>query len=88
MTEADYKKDLAKVINIGRAVEEINCEGMLKAICESESVAHIIDPTLYRKAMDNLHAIKRLVQALIPVKERAMELRATVRGDMEINGNS
>jgi hypothetical protein len=78
MTEAEYKKTQGKVVQIARAVEDLDLSGMLLAIGRAEAVAPILDPTLYRKACDNMRAIKKLVQSLQPVQAAAAELRLAV----------
>ena len=49
---------------------DLDLEGFISRINHAEAVAPLFDPTAYMKAANNLSAIKRLAQALVPfVKE-------------------
>jgi hypothetical protein len=66
----------------------LDLERFLAQINQAESLAPMLDPTLYMKARDNLHAFKKLAMSLLPVKtafEDAFKaiLETAAKGHME-----
>lgn len=60
------------IITIGKATSQVPdsaLEEFLKAIREAETIAPIIDPTLYRKSLENLTAIKNLALKVKELKD-------------------
>jgi hypothetical protein len=68
MNGKEYMTTQMRLIEIGKIADTLDFDGFLKAISNAETVGPIVDPTIYRKAMENLHAIKKLAEAGRPVK--------------------
>jgi hypothetical protein len=82
-----YMKTQLEVIKIAKQINELPLERFLSAIQHAETVAPLIDPTMYRKAQDNLRAIKDLAKEMLPIKEKFGKLfqavvETAMRGDM------
>jgi signal transduction histidine kinase len=78
MKQAEYMKAQVDLIAAARTIEQIDLNALLRAISNAETLAPILDPTLYRKAQANLHGIKRLAEAALPVQVAVRELRDAV----------
>lgn len=68
MTETEYYQTQTMVLQIGRAASELDLDGFIAAINHAQTVAPIIDPTLYREAAENMAALKDLAQKLRPIQ--------------------
>lgn len=75
MSDEDYVQAQESIVLLARLVQCIDLPGFLARISQAEAVGPILEPTLYRAAMDNLEAIKRLAEALLPFQRKAMALR-------------
>jgi len=78
MKPQDYMKAQLDIIAVGRTVERIDLQALLRSVANAETLAPIMDPTLYRKAQANLHGVKRLAESLLPVQVAFRELRDVV----------
>lgn len=78
MKQAEYMKAQVDLIAAARTIEKIDLNAFLRAIGNAETLAPILDPTLYRKAQANLHGMKRLAEAALPVQAAIRELRDAV----------
>lgn len=89
LSKEKYLQIQMAIIAIGRTANALDLESFIAQINSAETVAPMVDPTLYRKAAENMHAIKELAVALVPVK-RAFEkmfqavTQTMARGDMEM----
>jgi hypothetical protein len=68
MEKEKYLQTQMTLFAIGRAVHEMALSEFLAQIGSAETISPVLDPTLYRKAKDNLDAIKALAEALVPFK--------------------
>lgn len=92
MTDEQFVETQVRIIEAARILDRLDIEGYLRRIGTAEAVAPIVDPTLYRKAQNNLHALKRLAEKCIPVQAAVRELQSSVLetavlGHMELNRN-
>ena len=68
MEPAKYIETQMRIIEIGKIADSLDLDTFLVCISNAETVGPIMDPTMYRKAMDNLQAIKELAIAAQKVK--------------------
>lgn len=78
MKPGDYMKTQMDLIAVGRTLERLDLNEFLRSIARAETLAPIMDPAMYRKAQANLHGLKRLAEAVIPVQAAFRELRDVV----------
>lgn len=69
MEKEQYLATQMAIIQIGKNSSGLDIDGFLAAISKAETLAPILDPTLYRKGADNLDAIKNLARSIKPVQE-------------------
>lgn len=69
LSKEEYMRTQMQIISIGRAASNLDIEAFINQMSEAEAVAPMIDPTLYRKAIENMRAIKDLARAILPVKD-------------------
>lgn len=87
--EADrYIKTQNEMVQLAAKIRWLKLDLFLNQISNAETIAPILDPTLYRKASNNVQALKKLAQTMLPVQEAFDELMSTVvetsaRGDMQ-----
>lgn len=90
MNGQQYITTQMRLIEIGKLADSLDLDEFLKCISNAESVGPVIDPTTYIKAMDNLRAIRRLAEAVVPVKAAFEEtfkavMKTQVAGFMKAN---
>lgn len=68
MKREEYIKTQLSILKIGQETAKLDLDTFLKMLNNSLNVGHIIDPTLYRKAQNNVQAIKKLAEALLSVQ--------------------
>lgn len=93
ISKDEYIKTQLAILNTAKTIAGLDLPGFLAQINRAEAVSPMIDPTMYRKAQDNLQAIKKLAQALLPVKKAYQELfdaviKTAARGDMQGPGDN
>lgn len=87
MNDEQYSTAVSALIEHAKTIREIDIHGVLQRIKECETVAPIIDPTLYRRGAPNLGATKKLVESFLPVQVAFNELFiAVVETYSEANG--
>jgi hypothetical protein len=89
MKKVEYLSTQSEILAIGEAVTKLNLDGFLAEISKCEAIAPMLDPTMYRKAADNLQSVKILARTLQPVQTAFNDLFSSViktaaRGDMEL----
>jgi hypothetical protein len=67
-----------RIIEMGKIANSLDLEAFLKCISNAETVAPIVDPTLYIKASANLAAIKKLAQVALEMRKAYEETFAAV----------
>ncbi len=65
MNGKQYLETQMALITLGKRLEQLDLEDFLSAISKAESVGPILDPTLYRRAQDNLNAIRELAKSFL-----------------------
>jgi hypothetical protein len=60
MEPKKYIETQMRIIEMGKIAASLDIETFLICIRNAETMAPMIDPTLYRRAQNNLEAIKRL----------------------------
>lgn len=73
MNGKEYIQTQMRIIEMGKIADSLDLDGFLKCISNAETVAPIIDPTMYLKAQKNLSAIKNMTQAAKTVKAAYVE---------------
>ncbi len=87
MEGKDYITTQMRLIEIGKIADSLDLDAFLKCISNAETVAPLVDPTLYRKAADNMNAIKQLAEAAKKLKHAygvtyKAVMETMLRGDM------
>lgn len=79
---SEYMEIQGKILLIGKSLTVLDLDSFLGKISRAEAVAPIVDPTLYRKAAENLLAIKNLAEALNNAKHKFDELQMLLLENM------
>ncbi len=92
MEPQKYIQTQILILEIGKVTKQLDLENFLAAISSAEAVTPMLDPTMYRKAAGNLAVIKKLAEALVPVKDAFDEafetiLKTAVHAKEELGGN-
>lgn len=74
MEREDYIITQQQLITVANMASTIDLENFISMISRTESVAPVIDPTLYMKGADNLSALKKLAISFLEVKKAREEL--------------
>lgn len=82
-----YVETQMRLIEMGKIADSLDLNAFLKCISNAETVAPMIDPTLYMKAQANMTAIKKLAHAAVQVQAAYVEtykavMETLVKGDM------
>lgn len=86
MNGRDYMKTQMQMVKLGKMIQPLRIGEFLRAIANAETVAPVVDPTLFRKAQGNLTALKELAQALLVVQEKfALVQNAVIQTSMAYN---
>lgn len=93
MEKDKYVQTQLSILNIAKIASQLDLDGFLKQISSTETLAPMIDPTLYMKAHDNLQAVKKLAESLLPVKKAYQNtfdavMRTAARGHMMNSGEN
>lgn len=78
MNGKQYIQIQMTLIQVGQTIAKLDLDGFMKAISNAETCAPVIDPTLYRRAADNLQAIKNLGKAAQQVKMAFEEMQQAI----------
>lgn len=78
MTDEEYSQVQQELLVLARWVHGLDLDAFLHRIRQAETIAPILDPTLYLRGGQQLHQIKRLAQSLRPFQDE-------IRRQMEIN---
>lgn len=77
MDRLEYDVQLRLVFNLAALVRQLRIEQVLRAMDKAESVAPIVDPTLWLRASGSLQQQRKIVEAALRfqrvVKEVAVE---------------
>jgi DNA-binding NarL/FixJ family response regulator len=80
MPQKEYVKTQMTMLQVGRTVATLDLDSFIRQIEQAETTAPFLDPTMYRKAADNMQALKAYAKALVPVKAAFEEVfRAVVK---------
>ena len=69
MTDEEYAQTQQQLILLAQFAKDLNLSGFLQRISQAESIAPIMDPTLWIRGHRQLEQIKRLAQALRPFQQ-------------------
>jgi hypothetical protein len=58
MNASDYMKIQTTLMQVGRMLAPLDLDGFIAQIKRTHGLAPVIDPTLYRKAQNNLSALE------------------------------
>ncbi len=78
MTDQKYKATQAQMLALGLAADKLDCLGFLERVSTAETLAPVINPSLFQKASQNMEAIKQLALAFQQVKTAMEKLRMAV----------
>lgn len=78
MDNKDYIFTQMKMIDLSNEISELDFDAFLKTINNAETLAPILDPTLFIKAQGNLSAIKDLAKKFQAVKEQFLKTQDTI----------
>lgn len=68
MKGSEYITTQMRLIEIGKIADTLDLDGFLEWINRAETMGPIVDPTRFMMAADNLRAIKKLAESVLPVK--------------------
>lgn len=68
MTPQEYIKCQMAIMDIGKRSSTLDLHGMIEMMNTAQTVAPIVDPTMYMKAQENLNALKKLAQKVLEVQ--------------------
>ncbi len=74
MTDEEYGETQRQVVMVSVLVNNMDLEGFLERISLAHSAGPILNPTLYRDAMDNISKIESLANALRSFQGKAAEV--------------
>ena len=69
MTDEEYAQTQEQLILLAQFAKDLNLSGFLQRISQAESIAPIMDPTLWIRGHRQLEQVKRLAQALRPFQQ-------------------
>lgn len=69
MTNEEYTQTQQHIVLLAQLANGLDLDGFLERISLAESVAPIVDPTLWIRGGKKLHQVKRLAQALRPFQK-------------------
>lgn len=78
ISDDEYSTIQHQITLIGALLEELDLNGFLERISHTHAAAPILDPTLYRRGADRLHAIEDLARACAKVQAAHRELKELV----------
>ncbi len=78
MNGKQYVQTQLSLLDIGKKASNLDLISFLKAISNAETVSPMVDPTLYRRAVDNMHAIKKLAKAAESLQTAFIELQEVI----------
>lgn len=78
MNGKQYIQIQMSLIQMGQQASKLDLDGFMKAISNAETTAPIVDPTLYRRAADNLRAIKNLGKAAQEIQKAFAAMQEAV----------
>ena len=74
MNDADYKLTQDRLVLLAQfAVTDLDLEGFLERIRHSETMAPLLDPTVWMKGSGKLYAIRNLAQTALEFQKAARE---------------
>jgi hypothetical protein len=78
MTDEEYTQTQAQLILIAQLASQLDLDGFLERINQAETLAPILDPTLYMRGGQKLSQVKRLAQSLRPFQA---EIRKQIKSE-------
>jgi len=81
MNDQEYQETQNALILIAKMISGLDLTGFLKRIEQADSVALILDPTLYRRGAERMHAIKKLAQEAKRVQSAFIEMSEIVKNE-------
>lgn len=79
MNDQEYQETQNALLLCARMISGLDLTGFLKRIEQADSVAPILDPTLYRRGAERMHAIKKLAQEAKRVQSAFIEMSEIVK---------
>lgn len=81
MNDQEYQETQNALNLIARMISGLDLTGFLKRIDQADSIAPILDPTLYRDGAERMHAIKKLAQEAKRVQSAFIEMNEIVKNE-------
>ena len=78
MTDEEYSLTQQNLLIVAGFVKDMPLDAFLSRISNCESIAPILDPTLYIKGATKLQQIKRLAQSLQPFQREIQNLQVKI----------
>jgi len=82
MNNEQYKKTQDEILKLVPVVRDLDLDGFLERIYQSETTAPFIDPTSYKYASINLGIIKDLAMGLKKFQGSIPEIQRVIEGQM------
>jgi len=75
-----YTQTQNTVLRVGKEIRFLRLDLFVDAINEAEAVAPMVDPTMYRAAMKNLHIVKKMAEGLMEFQNNLPEISSVLDG--------
>lgn len=73
MNDAEYQATQGALLSLAGMIAQLNLPAFLARIETAHAAGPILDPTMYRDALDNLRSIERIARAALPLREAVLE---------------
>lgn len=78
MDDKIYMQTQNRMAELGRELEQLDCNGFMDRLSFADACAPLVDPALYKDARPNIQAIMQLAMACVQVQTAMARLRFVV----------
>ena len=75
LTDEEYTAIQSQLVAFAGIVSDMRLEEFIQRISRTETIAPLIDPTLYMQAHENLADIKELASSLLPFQKAINKIK-------------
>ena len=69
MSNEEFQAELDRVMLAAFDLQDVQIDGLIQAIDRADSIASVLDPTLYAAGSDNLRAVRRVCVAVLKLRD-------------------
>lgn len=88
MNKEEYQKTQDNLVMLARIIAGLDLNGMLKKINRAETIAPIVDPTLYKMAGEKMERVKRLVESALVFQTEVKQQQNENMSNIDYSGKS